>query len=103
MIIFRSWDKNNIGRALVYHVWQTRDMPDLEKLSAGDPAYIKANNTNQEVFYLGVVDRIVKEPLHSWPGKWTPRDPNAVPTIYFRPISENDFFQSQGGFNYKEE
>ena len=68
MIIFRSFNKDNIGRALVEHVWQTNRMPDPLKCSVGDPAYIKANGIDQEIFYLGVVDRIVVEPIHPWPG-----------------------------------
>jgi len=39
-----------------------------------------------------------------WPGSWNEvLNPDAVPTIYFRPINENDFNKSQGDFNYKKE
>ncbi len=87
------------------HVWQTNKMPDPLKCRVGDPAYIKANGIpGQEVFYLGVINKIVTEPIHEWPGSWNEvKNPDATPTIYFRPISEYDFRVSQEDFNYKRE
>lgn len=103
MILFHSDSKNNMGRAIVESVWQSCNMP--LRLSVGDPVFIKCNDENgkpSDIHFLGVVDRIEKEALQSWPDSYgTVRDPNAVPTIYTRPAKRDDFGKSQGGFNYK--
>jgi hypothetical protein len=105
MIIFHSYSRDNVGRALVDHVWQSKDMPDPSRFSEGDPVFLKANDIDgihAEIFYLGVADRITREPLHPWPDAWREvRDPDSVPTIYTRPVHRDDFGKRQGPFNYK--
>jgi hypothetical protein len=58
----------------------------LYVLVLGDPVFIKCNDENgtpSDIHFLGVVDRIEKEALQSWPDSYgTVRDPNAVGTCH---------------------
>ena len=95
MILFYSNNKGNIYKAQSEHRWQCKNTP--RQVKAGDPAFIKVNG-QEEITYLGVIDKIVDEPPDSdWVDLWGSGIVKAeVPTIHFRNISTSDFAEANG-------
>ena len=98
MILFSSKNRSNVYKARDIKKWQCTTQP--HQIKEGDPVFIKVND-EEKIEFLGVLDKITKEPLEDWPIQEEEARETEVPTIYFREISMNDFQNRQGSFRYR--
>jgi len=81
-------------------VWQTRQK--FWRVKVGDAAFIKVVGWDEELEYLGIVDRIERHQPLDWPDGWSGTvQEDRVFTLRFRDVSINDFMQCQHSVLYE--